>query len=279
MKSLRKLNHEKFAAGEFSRLETMAKAFQEAFAQNDYATASSLGVPLAAELQSLNEKVMQRQNAFEAAQRSAQNNLNAAREEVASFQPASLAKWTGEEQGVNAAFDALAQAEVQIGAEKFADAESLTEKGLLAIRNYAKVAREHENAANQRMELAEVIMNALYEQGYDSPTFYYSQQNSAGEDVEFSDLTIFAKAPGVRGDMRMNIDLNGKVKLEVEGIAEGEETACHKLITDLQKSMSEEIDFQMTDWGRAASVDSNAKVAMRQQMKEQEKVRDRQKNG
>jgi hypothetical protein len=126
------------------------------------------------------------------------------------------------------------------------------------------------------MELAEVIMNALYEQGYDSPTFYYSEQNQAGEDVEYSDLTIFAKAPGVRGDMRMNINLEGKVKLEVEGIAEGEETACHKLITDLQSSMNEEIDFEMTDWGRATGVDSQAKIAMREQAKEQEKTRERQ---
>ena len=40
--------------------------------------------------------------------------------------------------------------------------------------------------------------------------------------------------------------------------------------------VNEEIDFQMTDWGRAAGVDSAAKVAMREQAKEQEKTRERQ---
>ena len=42
------------------------------------------------------------------------------------------------------------------------------------------------------MKLFEVpIMNALYEQGYDAPTYYYAQQKGDGSDVEFSDLTIF----------------------------------------------------------------------------------------
>jgi hypothetical protein len=119
-------------------------------------------------------------------------------------------------------------------------------------------------------------MNALYEQGYDAPTYYYTQQKPDGSDVEFSDLTIFAKAPGNRGDMRMNINLEGNVKLEVEGIAEGEETVCHQLIQDLQKGVAGDMDFRMTDWGRAANVDTNAKVAVRQQEKTQEKSRERQ---
>ena len=74
-------------------------------------------------------------------------------------------------------------------------------------------------------------------------------------------------------------DLDGKVRLEVEGIAEGEEAACHQLVTDLQKGVGDEIDFVMTDWGRAAGIDSEAKVAIREQIRTQEKTRDRQKNG
>lgn len=276
LNSIQGLNHAKFAAGELARLEGPVKQFNEAFVRGDYAVASRIGAPLAKDLQALDEKVIQLQNAFEAALLSAQNSLKAAREETSVLNQAELAKWTGNEQGVNTAFDALSQAETLIGAERFAEAESLLASNLAAIRDFAKLAEERSNAANQRMELAEVIMNALYEQGYDSPTFYYSEQNQAGEDVEYSDLTIFAKAPGVRGDMRMNINLEGKVKLEVEGIAEGEETACHKLITDLQSSMNEEIDFEMTDWGRATGVDSQAKIAMREQAKEQEKTRERQ---
>ena len=274
--SLQNLNHEKFAPGEYFKLQPSVTAFHESLAGKNFATAYNLGESLSAQLHALEEKVVQRQNAFESAQISAQNNLKAAKEEIASFNQADLVKWTGEAQAVTAAFDAIQQAESRIAAEDFSTAENLLATNLAAIREFAKLADERANAANQRMELAEVIMNALYEQGYDSPIYYYSQQNNAGEDVEYSDLTIFAKAPGVRGDMRMNIDLEGKVKLEVEGIAEGEETACHKLITDLQQSMNEEIDFKMTDWGRAAGIDSNAKVAMRQQMKEQERIRERQ---
>ena len=277
--SIHGLRHEKFAPGELAALQPAVAEFRGAFDRKDYAAAAEISSGLLPRLRTLEQKVMQRQNEFDAAMLSAQNALKAAREEISVLDRNELIRWTAEEQAVNNAFDAISGAEERIAAEQFGEAEALIGPSLEAIRKFAAAAEERSNAAAQRMELAEVIMNALYEQGYDSPTYYYAQQNAAGADVEFSDLTIFAKAPGVRGDMRMNIDLDGKVRLEVEGIAEGEEAACHQLVTDLQKGVGDEIDFVMTDWGRAAGIDSEAKVAIREQIRTQEKTRERQKNG
>ncbi len=270
------LNHEKFAPGEYAKLLHSLQEFQQNFEAGNYAQTATTGPGIAAQLQTLEQTVSKRQNEFESAQLSARNNWEAAREEISVLDPDQLIRWTGEKEAVTNAFQAFDQAAELIQQESFAAAEELTASSLASIRTFAGTAEKRAAAANQRMELAEVIMNALYEQGYDTPTFYYAQQNQAGEDVEFSDLTIFAKAPGTRGDMRMNIDLEGKVKLEVEGIAEGEESVCHKLISDLQAGVGNEIDFTMTDWGRAAGVDSDARIAIKQQMKEQEKIRERQ---
>ena len=106
--------------------------------------------------------------------------------------------------------------------------------------------------------------------------FSEGKQYQPGKGIEPSDLTIFAKAPGNRGDMRMNIDLEGKVKLEVEKIAEGEEGVCVQLIQDLQRGVAGQMDFQMTDWGRAVNASTNTKVAIQHQEKIQERTRERQ---
>lgn len=274
--SINALRHEKFAPGEFQPLATEIKSFQQAFDSKNFALAAKTGESLSVKLRAFEQRVSNLQTAFETAQIAAQNSLTAAKQEIAPLDRAELIRWTGEDDRVNKAYSQLDAAAKMIDAEQFSDAEKRIAASLTELRQIAQMAESNRVASEQRSALTEVIMNALYEQGYDAPTYYYNQQKSDGSDVEFSDLTIFAKAPGERGDMRMNIDLEGKVKLEVEGIAEGEETVCHQLIQDLQKGVGDEIDFQMTDWGRAANVDANAKVAVRQQEKTQEKTRERQ---
>lgn len=274
--SIGTLRHEKFAPGEFQPLSTEAESFRRAFASQDFAQAARLGEGLCPRLRVFEQKVSSLQTAFETAQIAAQNSLTAAKQEIDSLDRAELARWTGEDDAVSRAYSRHDAAAKMIDSEQFAEAENEIAASLAELRRIAEKAEKNKIASEQRSALTDVIMNALYEQGYDAPTYYYTQQKQDGSDIEFSDLTIFAKAPGERGDMRMNIDLDGKVKLEVEGIAEGEETVCHRLIQDLQQGVAGEIDFQMTDWGRAANVDTNAKVAVRQQEKTQERTRDRQ---
>lgn len=274
--SINALNHQKFLPNGFVTLTKEIANFQKLFNRKNFVETATLGENLVKQLRSFEQRATALQNAFEAAQIAAQNSLTAANREINTWDQNELARWTCADQAIAEAYARRNQANDLIQREMFPEAQEMIAQTLNELRNFALLAEKNKSNAEQRNELAEVIMNALYEQGYDAPTYYYSAQNPNGSDVEISDLTIFAKAPGVRGDMRMNIDLQGKVNLEVEGIAEGEETVCHQLIQDLQKGINQEIDFNMTDWGRAANVDANAKVTLRQQEKTQEKIRERQ---
>ena len=274
--SIHSLNHEKFAPGEYRALSTEIETFRRAFTAKNFAEAAKIGETLGPRLRTFQQRASSLQMAFETAQTAAKNALDAAKQEIAPLDKSEMIRWTGEDELVHSAYSRLDAAITMIDAEQFSEAEIAIAASLNDLRRIAKTAEGNQAASGQRAALADVIMNALYEQGYDAPTYYYMRQKSDGSDVEFSDLTIFAKAPGNRGDMRMNIDLAGKVKLEVEGIAEGEETVCHQLVQDLQKGVGDEMDFQITDWGRAANVDPNAKVVVRQQTQTQEKDRERQ---
>lgn len=270
------LNHQKFAPGSYSKLKNEIAAFEKSFSSNDFAAASIAGKQLSKKLQDLEREISEVQMKFESALSSAQNNLNMARQEIETINQVELAKWSGQADDVNRAFNQLVAAEQQIIQENFSGAESGIVASLTKIRELNAVAEANRINCEQRNEIANAIMNALYEQGYDTPSYYYAKQNADGSDIELSDLTVFAKTPGTQGDMRMNINLDGKVNLEVEGIAEGEEAVCHQLIQNLQEGLAGEIDFQMTDWGRAANVNPDAKISFRQTQKVQEKNRERQ---
>ena len=274
--AINSLSHAKFAPGEFQTFSSDIESFRRAFSSQNFAEAAKTGEGLAARLRTFEQKVSSLQTAFETAQIAAQNALASASEEIAPLDRNELIRWSGEDAAVAGAYSRLETAAGMLASEQFAEAETAAAASLEELRRIARTAEENKVASEQRYALAEVIMNALYEQGYDSPTYYYMQKKPDGSDVEFSDLAIFAKAPGDRGDMRMNINLEGKVNLEVENIAEGEEGVCVELIQNLQKGVGDEIDFQMTDWGRGSNANPQAKVAVQTQMQTQEITRQRQ---
>lgn len=274
--SVQSLNHEKFCPGEFRAFSSDLTAFQKSMKAGDFTAASHTGETLLLRLREFYQKTSSLQSSFEAAQIAARNSLELAQAEIKQLNREEILRWIPDKDEFSAALLQISSAHELIQREMFTDAEKNIAVGLKSIRDNVQKSEMNKAASEQRFALAEVIMDALYEQGYDSPTYYYTKQNSDSSDVEFSDLTVFAKSPGKKGDMRLNIDLVGNVKLEVEGIADGEEAVCHQLIQDLQKGVGNEIDFQMTDWGRASRVDTNAKIAIRNQEKSQQKTRERQ---
>ncbi len=276
--SLGSLNCAKFAPGgnaAFERFSDEIAAFRKTLQSNDFEDAARSGETLRTRLRAFFQETSARQTAFETARAAAQNALDAARIETELFDREKLARWADDRAATDDAYWRLDEARREFDAENFARTEELVAAALAYLRENAKLADERKSASERRFDLAEVVMNALCERGYDAPTFYYSRQNADGSDVEFSDLTIFAKAPGNKGDMRMEVDLDGKIKLEVEGIPEGEETVCRQALEDLQNCVGEEIDFRMTDWGRAALA-TDAQVVCQEQDKTQERMRKRQ---
>jgi hypothetical protein len=129
---------------------------------------------------------------------------------------------------------------------------------------------------DSREIIVDAITAALNDLQYDEPDVNY--EPAAGlENTMLGNITIFAKSKGKTGDMRLAVNLDGKIDLEVEGISEGQESECHGAITQLQSRVAGVANLQITDWGRAKNVKPDQQVGRaRQQVKVQEQVKQRQ---
>jgi len=248
------LNHEKFAPGEFAALQSRLGDLEAAYAREDYEAVNAAAEGVLGQCRQLARKVSAAQAEWEAARQSAGNDLEMARRETAGVDRDFVTRWCGDRAAAEGAFQGLEEAEAAFDREDFAGSQGAVAGGLEALRSLSETAAANQTRADQRQEIGEAIMNALYGQGYDAPEFYFDAKTPAGEEDELSNLVIFAKAPGEKGDIRMNIDLDGHVALEVEGIAEGEEGVSRQSLEGLQEALGGDINFVMTDWGRAADV-------------------------
>ena len=272
---LSELNHAKFASGEYDKLKNHVSQVQNYFKASDHASVIKSASSCLPALRNLVESVSQLEGAWESARNDATNDLESVKNELYVFDRKFLSEMTTDTSAINKAYDGLKIAQQKFEAEDFQGCCDLIAKSLKSLRDLNTQALVNKHKNDQRQIIADAIMNALYDQKYDAPQFYYSEQNKDGIDIELSDLTIFAKSPGKAGDVRMNINLDGKVKLEIENIAEGEEVRCVSIINELQQQLADDIDFDMTDWGRGASANSGEIVTPKFSEVTQEKTKDR----
>lgn len=272
---LSELNHAKFAPGEYDKLQNHVSQVQNCFKASDHASVIKSASSCLPGLRNLVESVSQLECAWESARNDATNDLESVKNELNVFDRKFLSEMTTDMSAINTAYDGLMIAQQKFEAEDFQGCCDLIAKSLKSLRDLNTQALVNKHKNDQRQIIADAIMNALYDQKYDAPQFYYSEQNKDGIDIELSDLTIFAKSPGQAGDVRMNINLDGKVKLEIENIAEGEEVRCVSIINELQQQLADDIDFDMTDWGRGASANSGEIVTPKFREVTQEKTKDR----
>lgn len=216
-----------------------------------YGTAIDAATALREKLQRAVEEIGAAQRRWEEAKFSAEKMLSDAREEIGALDRGKLETYSGESVSkIEANFGALALAEQDIRAENFKDAEKRIADAVDGLRGTTAKADENERLFVRREELAESIMQALYDSNYDTPNYYLQNESD-----ELSDLCVVASAPGGVGDMKMRIGLDGKVALEVANVAEGHENVCIERIRSMQERMAatDDIRFDMTDWGRAAN--------------------------
>lgn len=248
------LNHTKFAPGQWNRLQSKLDTHAKFFGSDQFENARNMGGALVSELEMLLHNVQELQTQWTNARNAAANDLQAARSELQTIDRNKLELWAGDSVAVASSYLQIDAAQSAFDAEQFSQCQSTVESALKEIRDFSAVADQNERQSMQRQEIAQAIMQTLYDQNYDAPQWYLSGQTADGQPDPLSGMVIFAKSPGEKGDMRMSIDLSGTVDLEVQNIPEGEESMCHKLITGLQQGLAGEIDFAMTDWGRAAIV-------------------------
>lgn len=103
----------------------------------------------------------------------------------------------------------------------------------------------------QRRELAQSFIHALSDNHYDEPVYGMTECNNPG-----ANFRIEASAPNESGygNVSIEIEINGKVHLDIDHIPDGEEEYCRGVIKELQEAAeSVGATFDMDDWGRAAA--------------------------
>ncbi|MEZ6122333.1 MAG: hypothetical protein R3C49_04035 [Planctomycetaceae bacterium] len=251
---LDELNHEKFRPGEAAAIRQQLAPVRAAFEQENFEQVIADGqAPLAA-LRDFMADVSECQAKWDEERQAAINEQEAVETEVQGIDRDQLVQWCGDSSAVENAWEQLNRARRHFDQEDFVAARRELEEGMGRIRRLAEEAGQNRVRFQQREEIADAIMQALFDQKYDNPEFYFAEQKSNGDDNQLGDLVIFARAPGDKGDMRMQVDLDGHVNLEVQNIPEGEEGLCRQMINGLQEGLAGEVDFQMRDWGRAENV-------------------------
>lgn len=270
LQQVEQLNHQKFAPNELAPLRTEVNALCETFDKEDFDRVEQQAPPLIAKLRRLAGLVSDKQSKWESERAAALNDLESAQQETQTIAAQDLLDWSGQPDVARQLLDQLALAQQALQKENFAEARKLAEASRQSFRRLAATTRENKAKSDQRDVIADAVMNALYEQGYDAPVVYLSEKTQTGGEDRLSDLVIFAKSPGNTGDMRMKVNLDSHVDLEVENIPAGQEGNCVAIINDLQGRLSDEVDFRMTDWGRATHHEESSAV-----VQEKTKVKDR----
>jgi len=197
----------------------------------------------------LTEQKEETRRQFEMKRTATTNALQSVKNEATSFGEAFLGEWGGNT-GLAKANQTLKSAENKLLAEQFEASQALSTKASEQFRELYDVAANNKRLFDSRQVIARAIVNALKDLEYDTPDVRDVPEDSI-ENKKLHSISIFAKSKGKVGDMRLVIDLSGKVDLAVADIPEGGEAACHNAITNLQSRVADIANLQITDWGRA----------------------------
>jgi hypothetical protein len=140
-----------------------------------------------------------------------------------------------------------AKNELDRGALEEADKNiAASEAGLEELR---KEAAENREAANRNEQIADAIMQALCDRNYNTPIFGELEEGN-----QLGGIQIRADVPhrDGKGNLRIDLHLDGRTVFEVENIDEGEESVCKDVINGVGAALAGSgLALDMTDWGRA----------------------------
>lgn len=248
-KSIKAKNYVKFGEGLYT--DTVRRELRDVLNRIDegkYTSAIPDAQGLKDRLISIAQQIDDAQRRWETQKALAEKTLADARREAGMLDRDVLSRYSGEtESTLSAGFAGLDDAAALIEQESFDEAMKTATEAITRLRDLNERALENRRLAGQREEIAEAIMQALYDSNYDTPCYYLQDETD-----EFSDLCVVAAAPTEVGNMKMRIGLSGKVSFEVEKVPEGQEAICVEKVRQLQEKLAQdEIKFNMTDWGRA----------------------------
>ena len=107
---------------------------------------------------------------------------------------------------------------------------------------------------------ANSIMQALYDSDYNVPTYGDIEESGSVKGIR-----VRADVPSEdgKGNIKIDIDLNGQTTIEIENVPNGEEKLCKNTIKSISSKLKEEgLDLEITDWGRATNVKEDDGMAV-----------------
>lgn len=253
LKSLRQdvesKNFKKFGAGLYTdSVKRELDAVKDLIVGRAYEDAIPRAQKLKERLNEISAEIESRQQAWSAAKSDAEKALSDARAELSGMDRTDIEVFSGlPKADLDALYQSLDDAARNISAESFQKASLQVAESIAKLRLVNESAVKNKNLAMDREDVANMVMQALCDCDYDTPNYYLID-----EDDELSDLCVVAAAPGGVCDIKMRIDLNGNVSMEVANVPEGREQLCTAVIHNMQdKLAADDINFKMTDWGRA----------------------------
>jgi hypothetical protein len=143
----------------------------------------------------------------------------------------------------------LAAAKSAINAGKIEEAAQRVDDARQQRVAATNLAAERRLRIAMRDELASSLARTLEERHYDRCDSYL-QPGAGGEERP---LVIYAHNPSGTAHVRVTLMLDGELKIEVDGVPEGEEQVCVDVFEAFQRAVGESGDeFRMVDAGRAA---------------------------
>ena len=202
----------------------------------------------------------------------AQSNINAAKSEITAENSELIGDWLGSE-SVALLSEHLKNADAAYAAKKYEQAKLLSQESVAMYRKFFDESQNLKKKFEDREIIADALIAALTDLQYDEPDVNYEPKKEIANAM-LGNLTIFAKAKGETGDLRLAVDLDGKIGIDSD-VPEGQESACHQMLTDLQAKVGDVVDFKITDWGRAKDYTPQTAGSMKVQVQQQQQVRQR----
>lgn len=202
----------------------------------------------------------------------AQSNIDAAKNEMTEENVVLIGDWLGNE-SVTLLNEHIKQAEAAYSIKDYEKAKLLAQESVAMYRKFFDESQKLKKKFEEREIIADALIEALADLQYDEPDVRYVPKQEI-DNAMLGNLTIFAQAKGETGDLRLSLDLDGKIGIDSD-VPEGQENACHQILTDLQDKVGDVVDFNITDWGRAKDYKPPAAGGIKIQVQQQEQVRQR----
>lgn len=160
-----------------------------------------------------------------------------------------LRRWVKSPETMEDYFKQIKLARGQLEAGNLAMARSVIEQAEAQRAAAIAEAAQNRQDSERTRNIADAIMQALCDRNYDTPKFGLMKEGDP-----LSGIQVRADVPNRdgRGNLRVDIHLDGRTEFEIENVVEGEEKLCRDVLGGLSEALANEgLELDITDWGRA----------------------------